>query len=83
MLRMLIKAYYVNVVVYIQPIYLNKHAFSRVSLWLSTETIIFYCKEENVHESEIQKSLNSKRSIFRWRTVLESISKSCTWWVLR
>ena len=32
MLRMLIKAYYVNVVVYI-----------------STETIIFYCKEEKVH----------------------------------
>ena len=30
MLRMLIKAYYVNVVVYIQPIYLNKHAFSRL-----------------------------------------------------
>ena len=48
MLTMFIKAYCVNVVIYMKPTYLNKHAFFRVPLQLPRKTIIVYC-EENLH----------------------------------
>ena len=48
MLTMFIKAYCVNVVIYMKPTYLNKHVFFRVPLQLPRKTIIVYC-EENLH----------------------------------
>ena len=45
MVTMSIKAYCVNVVVSIKPIYFNKHLFFSVSLQLYRKTMICYCKE--------------------------------------
>ena len=83
MVTMSIKAYCVNVVVSIKPIYFNKHLFS-LSLYNCKEKLWSVIAKKMLIVNEIQKSLGWKKSIFRWHTGLKSMLKllKCRWWIL-